>query len=277
MMARPLDQIRAETKAAHRAPHLRKRNLSGADQIDALANIGVIPGAAPYHHDGPYEATLAARNRDPRIAPVAAVASTNEMALRATPREHVDDSLRRHVPLQGVATIPPGERDAFGRVYDYEEGADLMREEDAPGGAYKRWEGVQYHPDDLKGKGEPSYTVERDLKQREGHSRKLSGADGTQGQWPIRVDLAADCKMSPVYEMQPRSRHSRHSSGVSTGKEGGHTRVRSRGMSASEAGPSSSSSPGKKIGEGLKRRFGSLHHKGSRRSSQDDDNDDDYL
>jgi hypothetical protein len=24
----------------------------------------------------------------------------------------------------------------------YEEGADLMREPDAPGGAYKRWEGI---------------------------------------------------------------------------------------------------------------------------------------
>jgi hypothetical protein len=29
-----------------------------------------------------------------------------------------------------------------GRPMTYEEGADLMREPDAPGGAYKRWAGI---------------------------------------------------------------------------------------------------------------------------------------
>ncbi|TGJ85926.1 hypothetical protein E0Z10_g2800 [Xylaria hypoxylon] len=80
------------------------------------------------------------------------------------------DAVKRHVPLQGTASVPPGQKDFTGNVMDYEEGADLMREPDAAGGAYKRYDHVQYHPEDLKGKGEPSYTIERDLKK--GKKRK---------------------------------------------------------------------------------------------------------
>ncbi|RYC63095.1 hypothetical protein CHU98_g3103, partial [Xylaria longipes] len=36
---RPLEQIKRETKAANRAPHLRKANQTRPDQIDALDNI----------------------------------------------------------------------------------------------------------------------------------------------------------------------------------------------------------------------------------------------
>lgn len=136
---RPLDQIRRETRAANRAPHLRKQNFARADQIDALDNVGF--GGA-YHHGGPYDATLASRNRDKRYAPVEAVKETNMMALRATPKERIQDSLRHHVPLHGTAEVPPGMTDAFGRVMDFEEGADLMREPDAPGGAYKRYDHI---------------------------------------------------------------------------------------------------------------------------------------
>ncbi|KAI0452365.1 hypothetical protein F5B21DRAFT_506380 [Xylaria acuta] len=157
---RPLEQIKRETKAANRAPHLRKANRTRPDQIDALDDIA--PGGA-YHHDGPYDAALASRNRDARYAPLAAVEESNRAALRATPAANVADAVARHVPLQGTAAVPPGEADYTGNVMDYEEGADLMREPDAPGGAYKRYEHVQYHPDDLKGKGEPAYTIERDL------------------------------------------------------------------------------------------------------------------
>ncbi|KAI1288919.1 hypothetical protein F5Y03DRAFT_72069 [Xylaria venustula] len=156
---RPLEQIKRETKLANRSPHLRKAAQPRPDQIDSLDNVGGI-----YHHDGPYDATLASRNRDPRYAPVAAVREGNREALRATPAVNVVDAVTRHVPLQGTATIPPGEVDYNGNVMDYEEGADVMREPDAAGGAYRRYDHVQYHPEDLKGKGEPSYTVERDLK-----------------------------------------------------------------------------------------------------------------
>lgn len=138
MAERPLEAIKRATKAADRAPHLRKKNIARTDPIDVLDDTGL--GA--YHHDGPYDATLASRNNDKRYAPVEAVKYGNSEALKATPRENVVDSLERHVPLQGTASIPPGHRDMSGRVMQYEEGADLMREEDAPGGAYRRWDHV---------------------------------------------------------------------------------------------------------------------------------------
>ena len=64
---------------------------------------------------------------------------SNDEALRATPREKIYDAVTKHRPLEGVANIPPGMPDGFGRVLDYEEGADLQRE---PGGDYRRWPGV---------------------------------------------------------------------------------------------------------------------------------------
>jgi hypothetical protein len=122
---------------------LKKRHLPGADQIDVL-DRSVVGGA--YHHEGPYDATLLARNTSYQSSPVEAVRGTNAEAIRATPREYIKDSLDKHVPLQGTAIIPPGMEGLDGREMKYEEGADLMREPDAPGGAYKRWEGVVSPP-----------------------------------------------------------------------------------------------------------------------------------
>ncbi|KAI0108936.1 hypothetical protein GGR51DRAFT_114456 [Nemania sp. FL0031] len=156
----PLEQIKRETLAAHRSPHLRKGAQAPPDQIDQLD----ATGGAAYHHPGPYDATLASRNRDARHAPLAAVEGSNREALRATPAVNVVDAVTRRVPLQGTASVPSGQADFSGNVMRYEEGADLMREKDAAGGAYKRYDHVQYHPEDLKGKGEPSFTIERDLK-----------------------------------------------------------------------------------------------------------------
>ena len=143
MSNRPLDQLRKEAKAADRAPHLKKKHLPGADPIDVLddSTIGGV-----YHHEGPYDATLISRNTEYQSSPVEAVRGTNAEALRATPRENIRDSVERHVPLQGTAVIPPGMAGIDGRPMRYEEGADLMREPDAPGGAYKRWEGVVCFP-----------------------------------------------------------------------------------------------------------------------------------
>ena len=139
MSHRPLDQLRKEAKAADRAPHLKKRHMPSADQIDVL-DRSFIGGA--YHHEGPYDATLLARNTNYKSSPVEAVRGTNNEALKATPRENIRDALDKHVPLQGTAIIPPGMAGLDGRTMNYEEGADLMREPDAPGGAYKRWEHV---------------------------------------------------------------------------------------------------------------------------------------
>ena len=129
---RPLDIIRKETKTANRHPHLRKKHYVGPDSIDQLDNVG-----GKYHHDGPFDPTLLARNTEFLYSPVEAVAGTTEEALRATPREKVIDSVRRHRPLDGVATIPPGVTDSTGRTFNYEEGTDLMIE-----GDYKRWPGI---------------------------------------------------------------------------------------------------------------------------------------
>ncbi|KAI2472583.1 hypothetical protein F4781DRAFT_343898 [Annulohypoxylon bovei var. microspora] len=231
MSERPLEAIKRATKAADRAPHLRKKNLAGADTIDILDTTGI--GGA-YHHDGPYDATLASRNRDKRYAPVEAVKYGNAQALKATPRENVMDSLERHVPLQGTAIIPPGQRDLSGRVMDYEEGADLMREDDAPGGPYKRWDHVKYHPDDLKGKGEPSYTIQEDRKRQKRMQRNTLCPTGD-------------------YEMQPTA----HTSGRSNKNVADVTVHRSASLGSS--GPSSPRA--KRLSDGIKRRIGSLRHR----------------
>lgn len=137
MSHRPLDILRKEARAADRAPHLRRKQMPMTDTIDALDTIG-----GTYHHGGPYDATLASRNRNKKYSPVAAVEESNREALRATPRANIQDSLNKKMPLQGTADIPSGERDFTGDTINYEEGADLMRERDAQGGAYKRWDDI---------------------------------------------------------------------------------------------------------------------------------------
>jgi hypothetical protein len=62
--------------------------------------------------------------------------------MQATPAVNLVDAVTRHVPVQGTAVVPPGEVDYTGNVMDYEEGADLMREPDAAGGAYRRYDHV---------------------------------------------------------------------------------------------------------------------------------------
>jgi hypothetical protein len=116
-----------------------KNRYPAPDSIDSL---DTTPWGGAYHHPGPFDPALAARNLNPKYAPLAAVHDSNMKALAATPREYVIDSLERHMPLQGTAEIPPGQRDYRGNIMKYEEGADLMREPDAAGGPYKRWEGI---------------------------------------------------------------------------------------------------------------------------------------
>lgn len=134
---RPLDTLTRENKLAYRSPHLRKKYIPGADRIDTLDNT-----SSPYHHEGPYDATLSSRNSNMVNSPIEAVRSTNEEALKATPPEKVQDSLKKHRPLDGVAVVPPGLQDMNGKIYNYEEGTDMMIEN---GGNYKRWPGVVCH------------------------------------------------------------------------------------------------------------------------------------
>ena len=134
----PLNIIRRDSKKAYRSPHLNKRSMPGADMIDRL---DPAVGGIAYHHEGPYDAALMSRNRNPKHAPLGALETSNAEALKATPQENIKDALDRHKPLDGVAVVPPGEKDRFGRVYKYEEGADLMHEPSSGDAGYKRWPG----------------------------------------------------------------------------------------------------------------------------------------
>ncbi|KAI5243474.1 hypothetical protein E4T42_07303 [Aureobasidium subglaciale] len=157
----PLNMLRKDSKKAYHSPHLSKRHIPGADTIDRL---DPTPNKLPYHHEGPYDAALLARNTSFDSSPVAALEDSNREALKATPAENIKDSLTKHRPLDGVAIVPPGQRDQLGRVYHYEEGTDMMREANPEGGAYKQWPGIDYDRDDLKGKGEPAFSLDRALK-----------------------------------------------------------------------------------------------------------------
>lgn len=239
MSHRPLDQLRKEAKAAHRSPHLRRKHLPGADLIDSLdRSMGTA-----YHHEGPYDATLISRNTNFKNSPVEAVRDSNIAALRATPRENIRDALDKHVPLQGVATIPPGMAGHDGKPMNYEEGADLMREEDAPGGAYKRWEGMNYHPEDYKGKGEPSFTIERALKQDSLNSHRRMMSEG--------------------YEMQSPSRQLRSESPADLNSRAADSRLQQLG---NEGEVRRSNTTGRQVGERIRRRLGSFRK--SLRSSE---------
>jgi hypothetical protein len=135
---KPLDIIRRDSRKASKPHHLKKRSMQGPDIIDRL---DPAIGGRAYHHEGPYDAASLARNRDPKHAPVAALETTNSEAIRATPREHIKDSLDKHVPLDGTAVVPPGQPDRLGRTYDYEEGTDMMREGFNGDPGYKQWSG----------------------------------------------------------------------------------------------------------------------------------------
>ncbi|TQV96483.1 hypothetical protein V2A60_003120 [Cordyceps javanica] len=232
MSHRPLDMIRRETRAADRR---HRRHCSEADTIDLLDTVGPT-----YHHDGPYDATLASRNMNKLYSPVEAVRDSNLAALAATPQHFIRDALTHHRPLQGTATIPSGGVDARGNRMSYEEGADLMREPDAPGGAYRRYDFIDYLPDDLKGKGEPSYTIERDIKRGNGG----------------RED-AIEMESNPLMAKSLRHRKSA-SVGESSSSNVSHTV-----NGADEHGLGRHNSTGRRISEGLKRRFGSLRRKKS--------------
>lgn len=110
-----------------------------ADTIDRLDTTGI--GGA-YHHGGPYDAALPSFNLNRKFSPLAATKDSNRAAWDATPREAQLDALLQGRPLDGVGTVPPGERAMNGQVMQYEEGPDLMRDMEPGGGAYKRWPGI---------------------------------------------------------------------------------------------------------------------------------------
>lgn len=230
---KPLDIIRRESKRANRAPHLRKKHLPGPDLVDRLDDS--IPVGGMYHHEGPYDATLLARNTSFNSSPVAAVQGTNEAALKATPRENVLDAIDRHRPLDGVAIIPPGQQDRFGRQYDYPEGENMMID---LGGNYKRWPGMDYHPDDIKGKGEPQFSIDRAHKEAKRRSR---GMDANTG----------DIEMTDT--VRPKTADPDSSAAAASVAETSSGAFLGRSASTKEGNGS-----GKRHFSGLKKRIGSL-------------------
>lgn len=93
----------------------------------------------------------------------------------------------------------------------------------------------EYHPDDLKGKGEPSYSIELALKQhqRNDHRRELDG--------------------DSAYEMTARARPS--SSGARDGEKPMGPQVPYRDW---QGDIRRSNTTGRSVGQGLKSKLGSL-------------------
>jgi hypothetical protein len=179
---------------------------------------------------------------------VAALAESNAETLKATPHEKILDSLRGHRPLDGVATYPPGATDPNGHIYSYEQGENMMTAGNPDGGAYKRWSGVAYHPDDIKGKGEPSYSIEKALK-----DHKMTNVDGR--------DTGHKKSTSNEVELTSRPRQpsgQAHTSGV-LGDADQFDRNNPMRGDGEEGWHRSASAKEKRLsGGGLKKRFGSI-------------------
>lgn len=105
----------------------------------------------------------------------------------------------------------------------------------------------QYHPDDLKGKGEPGFTIDNERKAREaagiGRSRSARHSE-RRGEYEM------------VSQQPPRE-----SRAWGPGKDGPPVLVRQRSASASAVASSSSRPSASLLKEGLKRRLGSLKKK----------------
>lgn len=127
---------RAKSDRAHRRPKPKKYVADTIDRLDTT------PFGGPYHHGGPYDATMKSFNLNSKFSPVAATPLGNRAAWQATPREAKLDALLRGRPLDGTASVPPGERTLNGEIMDYEYSTDMLRDPHAGGGAYKQWPGV---------------------------------------------------------------------------------------------------------------------------------------
>lgn len=109
----------------------------------------------------------------------------------------------------------------------------------------------QYHPDDLKGKGEPGYSI--DLKRKAAEAAAASGR-------PRRSQSVRNNGNFELDDMAPRS--GRRASDQSQSKGGANpVSVRHRSSSASSVVASGSRPAKVPLKEGLKRRFGSLKRK----------------
>ncbi|KAK6330267.1 hypothetical protein TWF730_004762 [Orbilia blumenaviensis] len=157
-------------------PRPGTQRVPAADTIDSLdTSFGLFT----FHHEGPYDATLSHRNRNPLKSPVHATRYGNAMALRATAPEDIQNSLQFGRPLEGVAAFPPGTH-VTGGVLDYEE-YDVNRKD----GNFRRYPGEKYRDEDLKGKGIEGYdgdlAAKKEKEARHRRGKSLDAATGKPG------------------------------------------------------------------------------------------------
>ncbi|RVD82838.1 uncharacterized protein DFL_007249 [Arthrobotrys flagrans] len=175
-------------------PHsrLEVKPRSGAQRVpvaDTIDSLDTSFGIFTFHHEGPYDATLSHRNRNPLKSPVHATRYGNAMALRATAPEDIQNSIQFGRPLDGVAAFPPGTH-VTGGVLEYEE-YDVNRKD----GNFRRYPGERYRDEDLKGKGIEGYDgdlaakKEKEAKHRRGKS--LDTATGKFGGTLTSLDPVA--------------------------------------------------------------------------------------
>lgn len=120
--ARPSQDLAAHERLVRKDS--RARRTIPRDQIDDLDNI-----LGSYHHEGPFDATLASR-QIPGRAPVEAVTYGNSLALSATPSGSLRHSLALHEPLDGTSRHASGTTVA-GQRFDYDE-ENMEGQEDKP-------------------------------------------------------------------------------------------------------------------------------------------------
>lgn len=103
--------------------HLRYTR-GNQDLIDTLDNAATTL----YHHEGPYDALSRVRNRNPALSPLRALENQTAGPNDSSRQENRcnDNKLNSHRPLPSQPLYPPGTVDREGRVYDYEEGANIM-------------------------------------------------------------------------------------------------------------------------------------------------------
>lgn len=200
--SRPSADLQAHEKLVRKDSRARKQ--IPRDSIDKLDDI-----LGSYHHEGPFDATLASR-QVPGRAPVEAVKVGNMLALAATPKSNLENSLSRHEPLDGTSAIPSGTTVA-GQRYDYEE-EDLERQ-----AGLGRWPNVAYDGSDDEGQFERDlgdYNVHHSKTTKDGKVFEMQGARGGIVQYTDEVDDLDDIS---AVERVPGESSGRTEGGVLSG------------------------------------------------------------
>ncbi|EPS44657.1 hypothetical protein H072_1355 [Dactylellina haptotyla CBS 200.50] len=166
---------RAAPPKRHSRTESRQKPVQRVLAADTIDSLDTSFGLFTFHHEGPYDATLSHRNRNPHRSPVQATRYGNEMALKATAPQDIQNSLQFGRPLDAVALFPPGTQIYGGDVLEYEE-YDVNRKD----GNFRRYPGEQYRDEDLKGKGIEGYDGDlAEKKRKEAKHRRGKSLDNS--------------------------------------------------------------------------------------------------